>query len=141
MVLKPLVLTKLLGSSVLVSCIIALSPAAEAGNYTACKRLGDFTNGKSCVCIAANRHKKKQEIGGGMLENCAGVRVANFNVPSVTNSPPGNGDDGDNGTSGLGNPGNAKPVGHAGEGPPGGTQDAKMNAPPGGPGTRGASDG
>jgi hypothetical protein len=145
MALKSFLFTKLLASSALVSCIIALAPAADAGNYTACKRLDDFTNGKSCICIQSDRRKKKDQVGGGFQENCAGVRVTNINVPSVTGSP-GNGDDDDDddddGTSGLGNPGNAKPVGHAGEGPPNGTQDSKMNAPSvGGPGTRGASDG
>ena len=46
-------------------------------------------------------------------------------------------------TPGLGNPGNAKPVGRAGEAPPKGKGgDDKFNSPRvGGPGTKGASDG
>jgi hypothetical protein len=152
MAIKPLVFVKLLTSSALVSCVVALPATAEAGNYTSCSALKGITAGKSCVCIQSDRRKKSELVGGGAQENCSGVRVANFNAIGSSDESNNNDDDDDDDNdddndndndddNGDGNPGNDKPVGKAGEGPPNGTQNAKMNAPPNGPGTRGASDG
>jgi hypothetical protein len=79
----------LLVSSALVGFATISVPPAEAGNYASCKALGEITNGKSCICIQSDHRKKKDQVGGGFQENCAGVRVANFNVPSVADSPQG----------------------------------------------------
>lgn len=83
----------------------------------------------------------------GWSQRCGYVPINNFftfssrsagaHFASGGNPPPPPG-----GNPGKGNPGNAKPVGNAGEGPPHNTQFNAFFAPQvGGPGTRGRSDG
>jgi hypothetical protein len=90
-----------------------------------------------CVCAQNNRELRRQLSAAGVT--CTNNQITNFNQPTPSTdtggpTPPGG--------PTLGNPGNLKSVGHAGEGPPNATQDSKMNAPSqGGPGDKGASDG
>src|SRR5688500_6797642 len=110
------VFARLLASSTLVSCVLALSGAPSLSkNFAVNCSDPQHHNSKACACVSSNR-KKGTQLQPGKHENCSALRVTNFNNTQASNSNNGgdgaDGDDGDDdagdNTGRLGNPGNDK---------------------------------
>jgi hypothetical protein len=81
-------------------------------------RATDRASARQCICPSRKAYERLlRKYPNAASLNCIvdeGQQITNFNQTSTTTST--------SSTSGPGNPGNHKPVGNAGEGPPGGRE-------------------